>query len=418
MPPRDASLRAPEAAVLLDALPLQGGAVLSVLRAGPEILVSPLVDEHLAVRRAVPGDGAFAGIWTAIRAGGRAGRFTAWPADGAPDALGPQERVIDVDQSNDSVVVGESIVVKLYPRTTTGPQPGLELPAHLAAVGFVAIPPPLGALTWSTGDGSDAVLVTAAGFLRGARDGWDWYLESTLGWLDGALGDDDAFAPAAECGALVGALHIALATPTPVVPEPVVIADREVARAGRGRAQALLAEALEVTGGAEGRRLRARETAIRESLASVDLTGTPLMRIHGDLHVGQVLAWEGGLAVADFDGDPVAPADVRLAPDAPARDVAAFVRSIDHLGRVAQGRRPGREADVGAWIARSRGEFLRAYGDVLAAAGRSRLFDQRLLRPFEVAQELHEFVYAARFLPRWRYVPDLAFRAMFPREDA
>ena len=35
-----------------------------------------------------------------------------------------------------------------------------------------------------------------------------------------------------------------------------------------------------------------------------------------------------------------------------------------------------------------------------------------LLRPFRVAQELHEFVYAARFLPEWRYVPDAALPAL------
>jgi maltokinase len=418
MPPRDASLRAPEAAVLLDVLPLPGGAVLSVLRAGPEILVSPLVEEHVAVRRAVPGDGAFAGIWAAIRAGGRAGRFTAWPSDGAPDALQPRERVIDVDQSNDSVVVGESVVVKLYPRTAPGLQPGLELPAHLAAAGFVAMPSPLGALTWSLEDGRDAILVTAAGFLPGARDGWDWYLSLVLGWLDGTAGDAEAFAPASDCGALMGALHAGLATPTSVMPDPLGTAGEGVVLAWRTRALSLLAEALEVTGGAEGARLRAREGAIRESLATIDVAQTPTMRIHGDLHVGQMLAWDGGLAVADFDGDPVAPADVRLAPDAPTRDVAAFVRSIDHLGRVAQERRPGRETDVEAWIARSRGEVLRSYREALAAAGCSALFDPRLLRPFEVAQELHEFVYAARFLPRWRSVPDLALRAMFPQGDA
>ena len=43
------------------------------------------------------------------------------------------ERAIDVDQSNDSVVVGDGAVVKLYVRTSPGPQPGLDLPAHLAA---------------------------------------------------------------------------------------------------------------------------------------------------------------------------------------------------------------------------------------------------------------------------------------------
>ena len=50
------------------------------------------------------------------------------------------ERAIDVDQSNESVVVGERVVVKLYPFTAPGPQPGLELPVHLAEAGFDRIP--------------------------------------------------------------------------------------------------------------------------------------------------------------------------------------------------------------------------------------------------------------------------------------
>ena len=38
--------------------------------------------------------------------------------------------------------------------------------------------------------------------------------------------------------------------------------------------------------------------------------------------------------------------------------------------------------------------------------------DVRLLRPLRVAQELHEFVYAVRHLPSWRYVPDGALAAL------
>jgi maltokinase len=98
------------------------------------------------------------------------------------------------------------------------------------------------------------------------------------------------------------------------------------------------------------------------------------------------------------------------------RDVAAFVRSIDHVGRIASRRRPGREDAVGSWIARSRDEFLGAYRLGLEAAGAERVFDPKLLRPLEVAQECHEYVYAARFLPRWRYVPDLAMEELFPME--
>lgn len=50
--------------------------------------------------------------------------------------------------------------------------------------------------------------------------------------------------------------------------------------------------------------------------------------------------------------------------------------------------------------------------DELADHGASSLFDERLLRPLRVAQELHELVYAARYLPGWRYVPDHALPAL------
>ena len=93
----------------------------------------------------------------------------------------------------------------------------------------------------------------------------------------------------------------------------------------------------------------------------------PTMRIHGDLHVGQFLRWSGGMAVADFDGNPLAPADERVALDTPVRDVAALLRSIDHLGRIAQRRDAGSLEAIERWIARSREDLLRAYLDALDA---------------------------------------------------
>ncbi len=414
LPARRAGTEAPDAPVLHDLLTLPGGSVLSVLRAGHEILVAPLIDELHAVRRARAGDGAFAGIWATIRAGGSQGRFTARPAGGSPVADLRVERAIDVDQSNDSVVVGEAVVLKLYPRTVGGPQPGSQIPAHLAAAGFSAMPRPLGSLTWTAEDGEEVLLATAAAYLPGARDGWEWYLERLLAWLDGDVDEATALEPAEVCGALIGDLHAALATPTHLFPAPVSTGDGGTVGGWWSRAISLLDEALDVTDGDEGIRLRDREGLIRATLADLHVDRTPVMRIHGDLHVGQILSWDGGYAVADFDGNPLAPAHVRLAPDCPARDVAAVVRSVDHLGRVALARRPGREVDVASWIAHTRARVLAGYRASLTARGFAGLFDARLLRPLEVAQELHEYVYAARFLPRWRYVPDLAIQAMFP----
>ena len=97
------------------------------------------------------------------------GAFRGEAFDGAVDARTTDEVAIDVDQSNDSVVVGGSAVVKLFPLTSPGPQPGLDLPVHLAAVGFPFLPAPLGALRWTSPAGDDVVLATAASFLPGAK---------------------------------------------------------------------------------------------------------------------------------------------------------------------------------------------------------------------------------------------------------
>ena len=406
-----------------DLLPLPGGQIVSVLRSGDEVLVAPLVPGHAAVRRAEPGDGAFEGLLALILEGEPVGRFRlrrfASPADGAtPELRG--ERAIDVDQSNESVVVGERVVLKLYPFTAPGPQPGLELPVHLAEAGFDRIPKPIGAVTWIDDEDEEVLLATAAAYLPGARDGWAWYLELLLDRLDGEVEETAALAPAREVGAVAAGLHAALATPTSVLPEPVHVVGPATLAAWRARAEATLDEALAVTDGPEGDRLRAVADRARADLDPFDeLPGTLAMRIHGDLHVGQFLRWEHGLAVTDFDGNPMAPMGERRTLESPMRDLAALVRSVDHLGRIAQRRREGRDADVERWIASSIAGLTEAYWEELAARGRADLFDGRLLRPFEVAQEAHEFVYAARFLPRWRYVPDLAMAAMFPpNQDA
>jgi maltokinase len=179
-----------------------------------------------------------------------------------------------------------------------------------------------------------------------------------------------------------------------------------------------LDEALEVTAGEPGERLRALEPLARAALDQ--LAGGPLTtRVHGDLHVGQVLRWDGGYAVSDFDGNPVLPAGERAARQPPARDVAGMLRSLDHVGRVVDRRTGGRRrAEVESWIEVARRAFLGSYRAALAAAGRPELLDERLLRPFEVEQECRELVYAARHLPRWTYVPDQALGPLLGRARA
>jgi maltokinase len=62
--------------------------------------------------------------------------------------------------------------------------------------------------------------------------------------------------------------------------------------------------------------------------------------------------------------------------------------------------------------AAGRAAFLAAYVRKLAKLGHVDLYDPGAMHAFRVQQVLREIVYAARHLPRWMYVPDVALPAL------
>ncbi|HEX4817826.1 MAG TPA: hypothetical protein VFV66_34220 [Nonomuraea sp.] len=338
---------------------------------------------------------------------------------------GPAERDFGahVDQTNYSVVVADKVVVKWLTPPQPLPVPALDLLAHLVESGFNDTAPPYAALTGPVG-GRQCLLALVTGYLPEARDGWEWC-------VDEAAAGRTSFATA--LGHLAADLHLALST-VKGCDAPATTAGLAQRRVSPGaerrvnppaerpaspdaeRARRAVSDALALTGGADGRWLAAVAGRLRRELAPLDRPAPgPRIRIHGDLHVGQILRWRGGYAVIDFDGNPtVADAD----PCQPAaRDVAQLTTSLEHVAQVAIRRRgtpPGRAA---AWAAETRAGLLAAYRGRLAARGRTDLLDAALIRPFEVEQECRELIYAARHLPRWRYAPMGVLRAWYPEEN-
>jgi maltokinase len=205
-------------------------------------------------------------------------------------------------------------------------------------------------------------------------------------------------------GERVAELHRALATPSAVIASPLAVADGADVASWRQDALATLDDALVLTSDAE---LDSFAPALRDVLGWLGTSGSvPVQPVHGDLHVGQVLEWPGGLAVIDFDGNPALSDKANELRQPVERDIAQMLSSLDHVGRVVD-KEAGwtRTAEVEAWIAASRSEFLSAAGAV----------DDRVLAAFEVEQECRELIYAARFLPRWRYAPMATLRARFGR---
>ncbi|HEV8488260.1 MAG TPA: hypothetical protein VGQ58_00560 [Candidatus Limnocylindrales bacterium] len=314
---------------------------------------------------------------------------------GAPAA---SERSIAADQTNASVIVGERAIVKWFRRVGPGPSRASTLLAHLDAVGFPEVPTPLGLMAWSRPDGPDLTIAHGDVYLPEAVDGWEWCLarlERHVGHATDACPDGCDPWIGGPLGRLVARLHAALATPSAVIRDPVATAPPAVVADWHHAAVRTLEAALAVDT-PEG--IRAIEAAIRRDLEALPTDRpTRIQPVHGDLHVGQVLEWSGGLAVIDFDGNPALGPDSNAIAQAVERDVAQMLSSLDHLGRVVEERTDGAARGViDAWIERARGDFLAAL---------DRAPDPVLVAAFEAEQELRELVYAARFLPRWRYAP-------------
>jgi maltokinase len=403
---------------LVDALDLGAGRWLGVVAdADGDRWTVPMVVEETGVRRAAPGDGVAAALVAAMPLMGHGTAFVpdSWHTE---DVRG--ERAITVDQTNESVVVGERAMVKwsvALPRAgVRGAQPAGHRIAALMAEDFPGTPRPWGLLHYvdDADDSAHLLLATVAAFLPGAEDGWDWAVDDVRRLARGESTLEESLVPAARLGELTARMHRALAS------TGVTTADDRLTAGWTARAYDDLDAAVQLVDGAEGVRLRARAGRIALSFAAFrECVGTPLIDVHGDLHVGQVLRHGDptDYAVTDFDGNPVlAPAE-RSAPQPAALDVAGMLASLDHVGRVVVKRTDGVDPDVvRTWIASAQTAFLDHYRTTLAGTGSDHLLDERLLVPLRLQQECREFLYAVRHLPHWAYVPDAALSDLLPEE--
>src|SRR5436305_232621 len=78
----------------------------------------------------------------------------------------------------------------------------------------------------------------------------------------------------------------------------------------------------------------------------------------------------------------------RASPGPPLRDVAAMLRSFDHLARSVEREGRASAAALENWLGATRAGFLAGYGAV----------DPRMLRALEIEKECYEFTYAATYL--------------------
>ena len=342
------------------------------------------------------------------------------------------------EQSNTSLILGDSMVLKLLRRIEPGIHPDLEASRFLTEVGFRNTPAFLGALELTQIDGQAWALAVLQSRVQNQGDCWTWTMDHLRRALDEAQlivspGEENVDphgiygALIATLGRRVAEMHRAFATPVEdpaFAPEPAGPSDlrRWVVNAqvqGRAAHAALenyrgtIPEALK----GEAGRLLAGWSEVEERIASLEPARAALLktRVHGDLHLGQVLLCKDDFSIIDFEGDPARPIEERRAKHCILKDVVGMLRSFDYAAAVALSERLElqpqhrdsmlRAADGWRQLATSR--FLEGYRAAVDGLGSYPAPEDadRLLQLFLMEKVLYEIAHEGSNRPSWIHIP-------------
>ncbi|MFV0127690.1 maltokinase N-terminal cap-like domain-containing protein [Streptomyces sp. HMX112] len=305
-----------------------------------------------------------------------------------PDGLAP--RVLDAEQSNSSLVYGDSYILKVFRRVYPGANPDLELPLALARAGCARVPAPVAWYETGGGRPEASTLGVLQPYLRDSRDGWQLALDAL------ATGRDFT-AEARALGRATAEVHTALADALPTV----ALGRRQTEHLGLAMSRRLDAAAQAVPA------LVPYVPGLRaafDAVGALECDGVwRAQRVHGDLHLGQTLRTpDGDWSVIDFEGEPAKPLAERRRPQPPVRDVAGMLRSFDYAARSHRPWNPD-------WAERCRDAYCAGYAE---ASGTDPRAEAALLRAYETDKAVYEVLYEARHRPDWLPVPMAAIRRL------
>lgn len=281
------------------------------------------------------------------------------------------------EQSNSSVFLGDTALVKFFRRLEPGHNIDIELHEALgrrkvsdvdALFGWAdaALPAQIG------GPGARADLLMVSEQLRVQAEGW------RLATAASAAGNDFG-EQARALGAALARVHAALSEALPTGE----LDGSSMARTMSGRLDRAITEVPA---------LQARRASILAVFERLRGRRLPAQRIHGDFHLGQTLLTDSGWKIIDLEGEPMKSLAERSRPDSVWRDVAGMVRSFGYAGAV--GGAPEQ------WQADSCAAFLAGYQGLAPTPA-----DTDTLTAYVVDKAVYEVVYETHNRPDWVHIP-------------
>ncbi len=320
-------------------------------------------------------------------------------------------RLQTAEQTNNSVVFGERMIMKLFRRIEDGPNPDLEVSRFLTDHGFAHVAPVAGALLYRRDRSRSAALAMLQAYVPNQGDAWSHALTELA--ADG--GATESYRPYATLlGVRTAELHLALASrpdDPAFAPEPTRTMDArsiyqsirsQVARVLprlRQRLDCLEGDALE-----DARAVLAQEGELLQRLRRILNRSISARRIrcHGDYHLGQVLFTGADFVIIDFEGEPARPLRERRLKRWALKDVAGMLRSYAYAAHAAHA--PNGEE----WAAEVGAAFLAGYLEAAAGASflsRTEEEHRLLLETTLIEKAVYELGYELDHRPDWVGIP-------------
>ncbi|CRX38223.1 maltose alpha-D-glucosyltransferase [Estrella lausannensis] len=365
-----------------------------------------------------------------------------------------ESSLMTMEQSNTSINYGDSVILKLYRRIEEGTNPDFELVRHLTEKsGFGHVPEYLGGIEWKVGPSPKSQIALAQRFIEKGTSAWDFTLqemetkfpeleEKTQEILKRSDSPErkralvkaeaervfkDYLKLADLLGERTAGLHLAFSSDNEspeMVPESFsMLYQKSLYQAMRTQTKKTLEllkeriSSLKPDEAELARKVLHCEESILTILKRLETRrfSAHKIRIHGDLHLGQIICTGSDALIIDFEGEPALPLGERRLKRPVIQDIAGMVRSFDYALThfiISRGKTKN-EAATSAKDALSlalRERFTQSYLNAIKGAKTPLVPDNPtelsiLMNAFLLNKAIYEIGYEIRNRPDWIQIP-------------